>query len=138
MTDLGMRFYTDFELYKESTGVPQSIDLPDATGISALPTSHFGAYMESFTPSFQESSYESLDFHKGSFSFTEVAESLDSDGSFLYIQDSPPEQSTNRNTGSLDTPQISLFWQRYNEYPQYLKKLKKRSRQKAKKALKSS
>lgn len=138
MSECGMRFYTDFELYKETDFVPNSLDLPDATAISALPTSHFGAYMQSFTPNFQESSYESFDYQKNSFSFTDVAGSMDSDGLIIFNPDSPPEVCNNKPTDSLDTPQIALFWERYNEYPKYLKKLKKRNRQKAKKIAKST
>ncbi|EAY02820.1 hypothetical protein TVAG_292880 [Trichomonas vaginalis G3] len=137
MTEPGLRFYTDYELYKESDIAPSPVEHPDVTLISALPTSTFGAYMESFTPNFQEPSWESIDYSRNCFSFTDVASSFDSDGSFLYIQDSPPDVIT-KPTDGINTPQIELFWQRYNEYPQYLKKIKKRNRRKAKKGNKNN
>jgi len=44
--------------------------------------------------------------------------------------------SSDSSSGVLDyseSPQIDLFWARYNQYPQHLKKIKKRNKRKGKK-----
>jgi hypothetical protein len=124
-----INFYQDYELYQRGDGTSNqhSIDLPDATLISAFPTPHFGAYMQSFA------SCGDCSIDMSSYSFSEFGGSLDSDGSFRILNESPVDTPLPRPIQTLDTSQVSLFWKRYNEYPQFLKKLKKRNRRKAKK-----
>ena len=131
----GFNFYQDYELYQrsENSNMQPSIDLPDVTLISAFPTSHFGAYMQSFTPNLVDGSLE-----MSSYSFSEFGGSLDSDGSYRVSNESPVDTPLPRPIDTLDTEQVNLFWERYNEYPQYLKKLKKRNRRKAKKQARSN
>ncbi|EAY04258.1 hypothetical protein TVAG_390280 [Trichomonas vaginalis G3] len=128
-------FYTDYEIYKGTESYQSSYEPPDVTAISELPTSHFSAYMESFTPNYQDSSFDSIKYCSASFSFTEMAGSFDSDGSFLMTENTN-DVSNNGNSSQIDTPQIKRFWALYGEYPQYLKKIKKRNKRKAKKVAK--
>ena len=123
-------FYQDFELYQRTENPPTTTSLPDVTFISAFPTSHFGAYMQSFTPSNGDASF---DMSSSFGSFNEFTGSLDSEGSIVMSNDSLIETPIPRAIETLDTEQVNLYWQRYNEYPQYLKKIKKRNRRKAKK-----
>ena len=122
-------FYQDFELYRTTEEQQKTNSLPDVTLISALPTSHFGAYIQSFTPNFGDGSFDM----SSSLSYNDFTGSLDSDGSIAFAGDSLLETPLPRAIDTLDTEQVNLFWQRYNEYPQYLKKIKKRNRRKAKK-----
>lgn len=133
MGDNPLPFYNDYELYSQNDGPSVASSQPNCTGILALPTSSLSAYMESFTPNFNEMSYDTFDFQSNTFSFNDVAGSIDIDGGSLSFHEAPTENLGNSNKDCYESPQIAAFWERYNQYPQYLKKIKKRNRQKAKK-----
>ena len=139
------QFYYDYEIKPQVETQNVSYDLPDATIITSFPTSHAGgAYIQSYTPAFGGNSFDSDYFATTSYSLDQSSLSIDQNGKLSF--DSFPSLSqsldpfSDKNKSSfmetIETDEVNLFWQRYNEYPQYLKRLKKRTKNKERKAKK--
>lgn len=127
--------YDDYEIYKGRDVI--SCGHNEMTSILELPVSHFGFYIESFPPNGPDSSFESFNSGYGSFSLTDFPNSFESDSSLL-MKETDLDKTDLIGLTHVESSQINLFWERYNQYPQYLKKIKKRNRQKAKKSGKST
>ena len=116
-------FYTDHEIYNYSNLYSNNNILNEIDTVFSLPTSQHCGFAASYSNIF-ENNYISSDIKYNKSLLTHINDLL----SFTLI-DSNPIQSQE----TIETPEINLFWELYNQYPNILKKIKKKKIRKSKK-----